>query len=399
MILLHSLRDRSAEAVFITTFALLAIACAGDAAVPFAPRDREEKDGGDGDGDGGGGDPPDPLIGVTTGEQIDMLVEANADIEDPSKICAGWDHSCAIDRDGKPWCWGSATAKIDPPDDLPVLIKIACGAVHTCALGDDEKIYCWGEGESDDIDGFTLSNQGQSAVPDGDYKDVALGANSLSSCAINTDDELVCWGAGDDNAPATAHVNFGQARPPVGFYKNVTVGDAHACAIKLETEAVYCWGGGGIDGCFPTTSFDCGQVDAPSGQFVQINAGSYHTCGIRDDDEVVCWGLGQTSDDCEPNADSAQPHFECGQSKVPDDIDGVVVRVNGGTLHSCALSEFYKGTCWGWNDSRQNVVPEEDFAQLAPGDSHTCGIRTDGEVVCWGTGTAARVPESFPGVY
>jgi len=382
--------------LLITLSAATAQACSESTAAPFAPRPKPDPSGDDQDAGEDGGD-IDVVRGTTTEEQIDMLAQVGADILDPAKVCSGWDHSCAIDFEGKAWCWGSGTAEIDPPDDLPPLVKIACGDQHTCAIGEDQQIYCWGEGTVDDPSMFTMASVGQSVVPPGNYLELAIGPNSLTTCAINTRNQIVCWGAGDRNAPASSRAAVGQGLPPIGRYWGIAEGDAHACAIDIVTGEAVCWGGGSI-GCIPPESWQCGQLAAPPGPFVQLAAGSYHTCGLRETGEVVCWGMGQHNDNCDP--DSNEVKFDCNQSVVPDDVDGAFITLYAGTIHACAVTEFYQGICWGWGGYRQIVVPDTDFAQLAPGDKHTCGLRTDGQVVCWGFSTAVNgLPPDFPGVY
>lgn len=377
-------------------------ACSESGRAPYAPTpdlDDDDRDGGDQD-DRDAFIPDDTIgLGTTTPGQIDMLGQVGADSMDPSKVCSGWDHACAIDRDGKPWCWGVEGGKIHPPDDLPPLVKIACGSQHTCAIGDDQQIYCWGEGQSDDPSMFSATNVGQSAVPPGSYLELAIGQNSLTTCAIDTDDAIVCWGAGDANAPPTSQAYFGQGRPPTtGRYRGLTEGDAHACAINLATDGAVCWGGGGLAGCLPPTSLDCGQTDVLGGPFAQLAAGSYHTCGLTDSGEVLCWGKGLTDDNCSPDT-VTEARFDCGQS-IPAAPDDTIVAISSGTLHTCAVTERYEGVCWGWNAYGQLNVPAVDFAQLAPGDAFTCGLRTDGKVACWGSSPAVGgAPANFPGVY
>jgi hypothetical protein len=40
--------------------------------------------------------------------------------------------------------------------------------------------------------------------------------------------------------------------------------------------------------------------------------------------------------------------------------------------------------CWGGNFSGQATPPAGVFSQVAAGESHTCGLRADGTVACWG---------------
>jgi hypothetical protein len=45
-------------------------------------------------------------------------------------------------------------------------------------------------------------------------------------------------------------------------------------------------------------------------------------------------------------------------------------------------------TCWGANELGQKDAPEGAFAQIAAGGNHTCGVRPDGRLECWGGDTS-----------
>ena len=56
-----------------------------------------------------------------------------------------------------------------------------------------------------------------------------------------------------------------------------------------------------------------------------------------------------------------------------------------GELHTCGLRADGSVVCWG-NDEYNQVsdTPTGRFTFIAAGPNHTCGLRTDGSVVCWG---------------
>ena len=62
--------------------------------------------------------------------------------------------------------------------------------------------------------------------------------------------------------------------------------------------------------------------------------------------------------------------------------------------HTCGLRTDGKVTCWGSNASGQAPPgPSSDtFTTLTAGVSHTCGIRTDGKVMCWGDNGSGQAP-------
>ncbi len=81
------------------------------------------------------------------------------------------------------------------------------------------------------------------------------------------------------------------------------------------------------------------------------HSGAHHTCGLRSDETVVCWGY-----DLEKAAR----------------IDGTDTGVNAPGM------EFLFNT-------RRSEPPEgERFTAITAGSFHTCGLRQDGGVSCWG---------------
>ena len=92
----------------------------------------------------------------------------------------------------------------------------------------------------------------------------------------------------------------------------------------------------------------------------------------------------------------------------------VVVQVNGGALHTCAVVTPDSLMCWGWNEQGQlgidtlvdqrTPVPvpglPSGVASIFTGSNHTCGLTTSGGVKCWGVGTAGQLGNGVhPGSY
>ena len=66
------------------------------------------------------------------------------------------------------------------------------------------------------------------------------------------------------------------------------------------------------------------------------------------------------------------------------DSDGFDVVAAGG-FHSCGLRTDGSVTCWGDNQYSQTEVPPGVFTALsAGGHRHSCAVRTNGSVACWG---------------
>ena len=60
--------------------------------------------------------------------------------------------------------------------------------------------------------------------------------------------------------------------------------------------------------------------------------------------------------------------------------------IDAGYGHSCGLRADRTVACWGDNRSGQSNAPEGEFLAVSAGGSQSCAIRTDHSVSCWGSG-------------
>ena len=193
----------------------------------------------------------------------------------------------------------------------------------------------------------------------------AVSAGQDHVCAIKPGGILECWGEN----------RYSQLDTPDGRFTAVSAGQYHSCGIKTDG-TVACWG---INWR--------GQSDAPKGTFTAVSAGSDFSCGIKTDGAITCWGS------------SAQ-----GRLEAPE---GTFTAVSAGRDFLCAIKSDRSITCWGNNEyqscqsgtggtectdvrSNQLDAPEGAFTAIsvsAPssgGHAHSCAIRSDGSVACWG---------------
>src|SRR5690606_18275510 len=66
------------------------------------------------------------------------------------------------------------------------------------------------------------------------------------------------------------------------------------------------------------------------------------------------------------------------------------IQADAGNYHTCAVRTDGTVACWGWDEYGQSSPPSGTFTSVSAGDIHTCGIRTDGTVSCWGDSTNGK---------
>ena len=73
-----------------------------------------------------------------------------------------------------------------------------------------------------------------------------------------------------------------------------------------------------------------------------------------------------------------------GQAEAPT---GAFTAVAAGEHHSCGLRSDSTVTCWGSNDHGQSEARTGAFTAVTAGGRHSCGLRSDSTVTCWGQAT------------
>ena len=73
---------------------------------------------------------------------------------------------------------------------------------------------------------------------------------------------------------------------------------------------------------------------------------------------------------------------DCGLEGRP--TAGSFVSVSAGYEHTCGVRSDGSVACWGYNGNGQATPPADSFDSVSGGGDHTCGVRSDGSVACWG---------------
>ena len=196
----------------------------------------------------------------------------------------------------------------------------------------------------------------------------------------------------------------------------ISAGGEHTCALKAEGK-VWCWGNGSKGQLGHGTMSDLSRPDItlPAvdsngdalSDIIQVSNGGEHTCALTSDGDVWCWGEsdnGRLGDNCSSSC--------ADKSHGVGVVNGTgIIQISAGESHTCALNEQSEVLCWGkgangrlGNDSTDNknnavsVVEEGDstnpltsIIQVSAGGEHTCALTAEGGVKCWGHNGAGRL--------
>ena len=204
----------------------------------------------------------------------------------------------------------------------------------------------------------------------------SVSAGNFHACGVRDTGAVECWGrndAGQTGAPEDA------------AFDSVSAGWKHTCGVLLddaetrsdETGEVECWGLNDEDESTP-----------PTGAFVSVSAGGGPlggiTCGVRNTGYVECWGSFEA--EC---GEPVQDIWEC-----PDDErsgiwppEATFISVSVGTEHACGVRTTGEVGCWGLDNLGQSSPPPGRFRSVSAMANHNCGVRGEGAVECWGHDT------------
>jgi Regulator of chromosome condensation (RCC1) repeat len=223
-------------------------------------------------------------------------------------------HSCAVDLEGKAWCWGengsgqlgdgTQTSHAEPTavaSDM-VFTSISTGAFHTCALALTRQVFCWGSNSDGALGDGTLTDRLEPtaiAAPAGaSFASVVV--NYLVSCAATDAGAAYCWGWNRQGGarPGQGVLGTGSTAEylpnptPVGSgltWRNISIFNDRGCGITTSRE-LYCWGsaadlGMGAPGVYlptPTRVTFAPPLDT-------IAFSLFHQCGLFYG-TATCWG-------------------------------------------------------------------------------------------------------------
>lgn len=306
------------------------------------------------------------IVAGALGLGVGVVVTATPALATASQwiaVSAGTSHTCAIKVDTTVWCWGAnASGQLGTNDNAdrssPAAVQsaglstgwtvISAGADFTCGIRNGLR-YCWG-----------LNSSGQLGL--GDYTNRSL-----------------------------------PSRHPVEkpTWATVDAGLRHACGVRT-TGTGQCWGnnGHGQLGLGDTTARNAATTI--SGAWTSMSAGSYHTCGIDSTGHRLCWGRNNAK-----QLGMASISFFDQLTPYQDPGDGSYAVVESGDGTTCAVAANKNLLCWGVNTygnvGNGNTTPSDStistlsWATTSSGGLHACAIRTTGTIYCWGRNDAGQL--------
>lgn len=202
--------------------------------------------------------------------------------------------------------------------------------------------------------------------------------------------------------------------PPVGSAPIVALGlgRRHTCAVD-KRGALFCWGASERGQLGRGSTDAIGDDETPrevskvpvEGFVADVAAGHHHTCAMTSAGDVLCFGIGALGQL------GYGATADIGDDETPTDfvdIGGRAIDIAAGETHTCVLRDDGVVRCFGEGaDGRLgygdevNVGDDEtpfedvdvglDVIAIAAGAAHTCALGRSGDVRCWGENDDGRL--------
>ncbi|MGI6393414.1 MAG: RCC1 domain-containing protein [bacterium] len=310
------------------------------------------------------------------------------------KVEIGTRGGCGININDELFCWGAARLyvfgaenddgvlpqKVNDEKWLDVSIYNGYYSNNICAVRSDSTLFCWGGVEFGSF--FEMIDYGNG------WKSVFAGENDI--CGIKNDDSLYCLGKHTNSKffNGGPEITHDPVKVSSDKWKSLSSGYGFKCGIKKDGR-LFCWGKNDFG---QIGNGKLGNRNKPEqigqNKFNDISSGTIHTCGISKK-KLYCWGQnwGQLGDGTKIN-----------RQKPVKITNKDWKSVSAFSSKVCAIDKNDKLFCWGDDYSfyssleadKQIIVTEpkqideENWLQISTGADHTCGIKADKHIYCWG---------------
>lgn len=235
------------------------------------------------------------------------------------------------------------------------------------------------------------------------FGSLEVSANGSVTCASTSMAAGLCWGLNNLGQLATGDFNLRPVPTPISGgipFSLVVTGQLHACG--LSGGSAYCWGINTAGELGTGSLTDPGVTPAAvqgGRQFWSLAVTDGSTCGLSSQDSTAyCWG-----DNSSDQLGVSGPTL----SATPVAVTGNLHfrSLGAGETHLCGIATDGQTYCWGSNGFDQLgdpgagaaratpslVIGAPQFVSIAVGANHTCGLDTNGHAWCWGWNSAGQL--------
>jgi alpha-tubulin suppressor-like RCC1 family protein len=334
------------------------------------------------------------------------------------EVSVGSRYTCARRAAGSVTCWGdnalgqlgngTRTPSSTPTEVLGVCdaVEVEAGSNAACARRRSGQISCWGSNISGVLGvgrSYEMLNSSATALEVADLTDVtSIDGGAGFFCVIRRGGAVWCWGSNSESQLGIGTAGDTRSSPLATMVTDATYLSTTqtGCAVRTSGQIV-CWGNNyfGRLGNGTTTNSSVPVVVSGITDAIAVATGVWHTCALRAGGTVSCWGdntfamLGST-----PSTTF---------TLSPVGVSGITGarQIEIGRRHTCVILADNTVSCWGKNTlgelgrgmvTSYEITPapvmgltgvsmiSSHSAQEAMEGGHTCAVRANGTVACWG---------------
>lgn len=334
----------------------------------------------------GGVDPCEPSFSSGTARRVDGLSGA-------VQVSVGARSACALVEDGTVHCWSlewpaaqldSHSLPLFPVPNLTEVVSIAAGN-DACAIDSEGRLWCW-----------AFSDEG---ITGPDYVDLPTDVaevqfgNGWFACAVLTNGDTWCWDSGNwDVTAQEADYQVNAAQLDLAFeVAHIGISLNGWCAAS-ETGDLECWTDM-PDG--PDLIFTGPVAGAPVADLIALDGGDDTLCASYANGDVLCWYDGHgPGESWQPWADPMKSVALGSTHQCSVDQDGALwcqgkndtgQLGQGGAANSVSIRDT-------------SLKLPEGLSALETSEALTCLLDSDGTINCWGGAQPGEGLPSYEGL-
>lgn len=208
---------------------------------------------------------------------------------------------------------------------------------------------------------------------------LALGEHE--SCAVSDDKQVTCWGGQPLGNSSTTTISTSKA------IREITHASGRLCVLD-SADRLRCWGDSDLQGGGVHEFEDGGWIPETmkGGHYRSVALGDLHACVVTTKGTMSCVGQGRVD------------YIEEGYRDYDQAIsfEGEWRRVEAARYRTCGIRTDGRLVCWGQRmpGVKLPMTVDGDFIDVGVGAFTVCGVRSTGRIQCWGLGSRPDVFES-----
>lgn len=350
-----------------------------------------------------------PLFGIAA---FAVLLGSPAGAQRWTAVEVGWAHACALDAEGRAYCWGA-----NHVGQLGAATPERCQTFMGSA-----RPFC------------TPTDSPAPVAVSGGHRFRHIRAGHGATCGVDLQDRLLCWGILIDHTPVTppfaAGLRFGHLSEAGGVMCGAQKPSGGRCweqraptwtlgrefpGLPFQVVAAAPTPGELFCGLATDAQLVCsgknpvGEMGtlSPSDTTGFVRSGGDRryraialmpnwTCGLTMEGAAYCWGALGRRGPFRGGDERCASGLPCSATPQAIEPERRFQSLEHDRTQVCGLTEAGTIHCWKQSGEPAPTATTERFRAISGGPMGWCGISRANAILCWGTGAAETTPIRVP---